>query len=47
MEELHQEKVSGHKRLYRKNDFKRDKIDSVGVVEKLEYDPNRTAFIAC
>ena len=36
----------GHKRLYRKIDFKRDKIDSVGVVEKLEYDPNRTAFIA-
>ena len=36
----------GHKRLYRKIDFKRDKIDSIGVVEKLEYDPNRTAFIA-
>ena len=36
----------GHKRLYRKIDFKRDKIDSVGIVEKLEYDPNRTAFIA-
>ncbi len=36
----------GHKRLYRKIDFKRDRIDSVGVVEKLEYDPNRTAFIA-
>ena len=36
----------GHKRLYRKTDFKRNNIDAVGIVEKLEYDPNRTAFIA-
>ena len=36
----------GHKRLYRKIDFKRNNIDAVGIVEKLEYDPNRTAFIA-
>ena len=36
----------GHKRLYRKIDFKRDKIGITGVVENLEYDPNRTAFIA-
>jgi len=36
----------GAKRLYRKIDFKRRKWDSVGTVERLEYDPNRTAFIA-
>ena len=47
MEELQQEDAGGgHKRLYRKIDFKRDKIDAIGIVEKLEYDPNRTAFIA-
>ena len=36
----------GHKRTYRKVDFKRNKFDVAGVVERLEYDPNRTAFIA-
>lgn len=36
----------GHKRLYRSIDFKRNKIGIIGVVERLEYDPNRTAFIA-
>ena len=36
----------GAKRLYRKIDFKRRKFDAVGTVERLEYDPNRTAFIA-
>src|ERR687883_1045076 len=36
----------GHKRTYRLVDFKRRKWDVVGVVERLEYDPNRTAFIA-
>jgi large subunit ribosomal protein L2 len=36
----------GHKKSYRTVDFKRDKIDSPAVVERLEYDPNRTAFIA-
>ena len=36
----------GAKRLYRKVDFKRRKWDVAGVVERLEYDPNRTAFIA-
>ncbi len=36
----------GHKRSYRKVDFKRNKFDVAGVVERLEYDPNRTAFIA-
>jgi large subunit ribosomal protein L2 len=36
----------GHKRSYRMVDFKRRKFDLVGTVERLEYDPNRTAFIA-
>ncbi|KKC39400.1 50S ribosomal protein L2 [Devosia epidermidihirudinis] len=36
----------GHKRTYRIIDFKRVKFDVVGTVERLEYDPNRTAWIA-
>ena len=36
----------GHKQTYRHVDFKRRKFDVVGTVERLEYDPNRTAFIA-
>ena len=36
----------GHKRTYRIVDFRRVKFDVVGTVERLEYDPNRTAFIA-
>jgi len=36
----------GVKRSYRLVDFKRRKYDVVGTVERLEYDPNRTAFIA-
>ncbi|MEJ2756520.1 MAG: 50S ribosomal protein L2, partial [Gammaproteobacteria bacterium] len=36
----------GHKKLYREIDFKRNKIDISAVVERIEYDPNRTAFIA-
>ncbi|WP_181701962.1 50S ribosomal protein L2 [Chthonobacter albigriseus] len=36
----------GHKRSYRIVDFKRRKLDVAGTVERLEYDPNRTAFIA-
>lgn len=36
----------GHKRTYRLVDFKRVKYDVVGTIERLEYDPNRTAFIA-
>jgi len=36
----------GHKRRYRIIDFKRRKFDVAGTVERLEYDPNRTAFIA-
>jgi large subunit ribosomal protein L2 len=36
----------GHKRSYRLVDFKRRKWDVPATVERLEYDPNRTAFIA-
>ena len=36
----------GHKKAYRLIDFKRKKIDMPATVERLEYDPNRTAFIA-
>ncbi len=36
----------GHKRTYRIVDFKRRKMGVPAVVERLEYDPNRTAFIA-
>jgi large subunit ribosomal protein L2 len=36
----------GHKRKYRMIDFKRTKQDITATVERIEYDPNRTAFIA-
>ncbi len=36
----------GHKRTYRIIDFKRRKFDVEGTVERIEYDPNRTAYIA-
>jgi len=36
----------GHKQHYRTIDFKRNKIDIPAVVERIEYDPNRTANIA-
>ena len=36
----------GHKRAYRYVDFKRRKFDVPATVERLEYDPNRSAFIA-
>jgi large subunit ribosomal protein L2 len=36
----------GHKQSYRMVDFKRRKFDVPAVVERLEYDPNRTAWIA-
>jgi large subunit ribosomal protein L2 len=36
----------GHKRRYRLIDFRRQKFDMPATVERLEYDPNRTAFIA-
>lgn len=39
-------KGGGHKQHYRIVDFKRDKLDIIGKVERIEYDPNRTARIA-
>jgi large subunit ribosomal protein L2 len=36
----------GHKRTYRLVDFKRQKRDMTATVERIEYDPNRSAFIA-
>ncbi len=36
----------GHKQAYRYVDFKRRKFDMPATVERLEYDPNRSAFIA-
>ena len=36
----------GHKRRYRVIDFKRDKFDMSAEVKSIQYDPNRTAFIA-
>ncbi|MCE2993764.1 MAG: 50S ribosomal protein L2 [Alphaproteobacteria bacterium] len=39
-------KGGGHKKLYRVVDFFRKKDDVSATVERIEYDPNRTAFIA-
>ena len=39
-------KGGGHKRRYRISDFKRDKHDINAEVKSIEYDPNRSAFIA-
>jgi large subunit ribosomal protein L2 len=39
-------KGGGHKRRYRTIDFKRNKIGVPGTVATIEYDPNRSAFIA-
>jgi len=36
----------GHARRYRIVDFKRRRFDAVATVERLEYDPNRTAYLA-
>ena len=36
----------GNKRKYRIVDFRRDKLDMTATVLRLEYDPNRTAYIA-
>src|SRR5579863_18499 len=36
----------GHKKSYRRVDFKRRRFDVPAKVERIEYDPNRTAFIA-
>jgi large subunit ribosomal protein L2 len=40
------QKGGGHKRRYRVVDFRRRKFDVPATVERLEYDPNRTPFIA-
>ncbi|MFT6935397.1 MAG: large subunit ribosomal protein L2 [Maribacter sp.] len=40
------QKGGGHKRRYRVIDFKRDKRDVASTVTSIEYDPNRTAFVA-
>ena len=39
-------KGGGHKRKYRMVDFKRNKENIPGIVQRLEYDPNRSAFLA-
>ena len=39
-------KGSGHKNRFRLIDFKRNKINIKATVERIEYDPNRTAYIA-
>jgi large subunit ribosomal protein L2 len=36
----------GHKKAYRKIDFKRRRFDAPAKIERIEYDPNRTGFIA-
>jgi large subunit ribosomal protein L2 len=36
----------GHKRRYRTIDFRRNKTDMPAIVERIEHDPNRSAFIA-
>ncbi len=36
----------GHKKLYRSVDFRRDRIDEVATVLRIEYDPNRTSHLA-
>lgn len=36
----------GHRKVYRMIDFKRTKFDMFATVERIEYDPNRTSFIA-
>ncbi|MGA2588133.1 MAG: 50S ribosomal protein L2 [Candidatus Aminicenantales bacterium] len=36
----------GHKKMYRSIDFRRDKLEIPGIVESVEYDPNRSAFIS-
>ena len=40
------QKGGGHKKKYRIIDFKRTKVDVEATVERIEYDPNRSAFIA-
>jgi len=38
-------RAGGHKKMYRQVDFYRKKIDMPGVVERIEYDPNRSCYI--
>ena len=35
----------GHKQKYREIDFYRKKLDLIGEVERIEYDPNRSCYI--
>ena len=37
---------AGHKKRYRIIDFHRNKIDMTGTVDRIEYDPNRSSYIA-
>ena len=39
-------KGAGHKKRYRIVDFHRNKIDTTGKVERIEYDPNSSSYIA-
>ena len=39
-------KGAGHKKRYRIIDFHRNKIDMTGKIERIEYDPNRSCYIA-
>ena len=39
-------KSGGHKKLYREIDFKRSTLDMPAIVERIEYDPNRSSYIA-
>ena len=39
-------KGAGHKKRYRIIDFHRNKVDVIGTVDRIEYDPNRSSFIA-
>jgi len=36
----------GHKRLYRVIDFRRNRLNCVAIIERVEYDPNRSSYIA-
>ena len=39
-------RAGGHKKMYRHVDFYRKKFDIPGVVERIEYDPNRSGYVA-
>jgi len=38
-------RAGGHKKMYRQVDFYRKKFDITGVIERIEYDPNRSCYI--